>query len=163
VIPPSLPPRIPSGFVVDGTSLISVSNARSRSARGIARRLTAGESWIQTFSSYPRLPPSSAFQSRCLGADRVIGVRSILCWSKPDSNPRSHCDRSPPRHPAKISGPMMVAPTGWDAGSVTHPACPQGESEFQGSRALLFLQLATASAEFPEISPQRLAELSEGR
>ena len=36
VIPPSLPPRIPSGFVVDGTSLISVSNAGSRSARGIA-------------------------------------------------------------------------------------------------------------------------------
>ena len=36
VIPPSLPPRMPSGFVVDGTSLISVSKAGSRSARGIA-------------------------------------------------------------------------------------------------------------------------------
>ena len=36
VIPPSLPPRMPSGFVVDGTSLISVSNDGSRSARGSA-------------------------------------------------------------------------------------------------------------------------------
>jgi len=36
VIPPSLPPRIPSGFVVDGTSLISVSKPGSRSARGNA-------------------------------------------------------------------------------------------------------------------------------
>jgi hypothetical protein len=36
VIPPSLPPRIPKGFVVDGTSLISVWKAGNRSARGIA-------------------------------------------------------------------------------------------------------------------------------
>jgi hypothetical protein len=31
-IPPSLPPRIPSGFIVDGTSLISVSKAGEKSA-----------------------------------------------------------------------------------------------------------------------------------
>ena len=35
-MPPSLPPRMPSGFVVDGTSLISVLKSGSRSARGIA-------------------------------------------------------------------------------------------------------------------------------
>ena len=36
VIPPLLPPRMPSGFLVDGTSLISVSNDGSRFARGSA-------------------------------------------------------------------------------------------------------------------------------
>jgi uncharacterized Ntn-hydrolase superfamily protein len=36
VVPPSPPPRSPSGFEVDSTSLISVANDGSRSARGIA-------------------------------------------------------------------------------------------------------------------------------
>src|SRR5438034_19116 len=35
VVPPSPPPRRPSGFEVDGTSLISVANDGSASARGI--------------------------------------------------------------------------------------------------------------------------------
>ena len=35
-MPPSLPPRRPSGLDVDGTSLISVANIGSMSARGIA-------------------------------------------------------------------------------------------------------------------------------
>jgi len=36
VVPPSPPPRIPSGLVVEGISLISVSNIGSWSARGMA-------------------------------------------------------------------------------------------------------------------------------
>jgi hypothetical protein len=36
VMPPSLPPRMPSGLVVEGTSLISVRNSGKASARGIA-------------------------------------------------------------------------------------------------------------------------------
>jgi hypothetical protein len=36
VMPPSLPPCMPSGLVVDGTSLISVRNSGRLSARGTA-------------------------------------------------------------------------------------------------------------------------------
>src|SRR5262249_7162842 len=36
VVPPSPPPRIPNGLLAEGTSLISVSNIGSWSARGIA-------------------------------------------------------------------------------------------------------------------------------
>jgi hypothetical protein len=58
---------------------------RQQVGRGIARRLTARESWIQTFSSYPRLPPP-AFQSRVLGPieypTRLEGIENrIVCRS----------------------------------------------------------------------------------